>query len=246
MRKVALLTALCVAVFGLVSVAYAAVTADQGLKVTVVGKKGTKAKPKALSLTVLTNTKGTGATPDGTFGTKQAVIHFDKNIKFNNRKFPTCSADTVAKDASKCPRGSKVGSGSADAKIEPAPASTLAANPTIVAYNGPKGAFYLKLIKGAADPVDSSGVIPAKLKSDTGKYGSKLVVSIPKNFYNNLGLRITLTRFLTKVKATYRTIPYVVSTGCGTSGKYNFAGDFTLIDGAGATNVVKAKTTAKC
>ncbi|MCW3039117.1 MAG: hypothetical protein JWM31_1022 [Solirubrobacterales bacterium] len=244
MRKVALLTALIAAVFGFVSVAVAAVTADQTLKVTIKGKAGTKAKPTAVSLGVLTGTHGTGTTPDGTFGTKLAVIHFDKNLKFNNAKFPTCSADQVAKDASKCASGSKVGSGSADAKIEPAP-GPLKANPTIVAYNGPSNQLFLKLIKGAADQVDSSGVIPAKLSKDSGKYGSKLTVTIPKNFYNNLGLRITLTRFLTNVKATYKKTSYVTSVGC-TSKKYNFAGDFTFIDGAGATNVEKVKTTAKC
>ena len=59
------------------------------------------------------------------------------------------------------------------------------------------------------------------------------------------GLRITLTRFLTKVKATYKGTSYIVSTGC-TGGKYNFAGDFTFIDGAGATNSVTAKATSKC
>lgn len=244
MRKVALLTAVCAVVFGSVSVALAAVTADQTLKVTIKGKAGTKAKPKAVSLSVLTGTHGTGATPDGTFGTKLAVIHFDKNLKFNNARFPACKLDVVATDASKCPAGSKVGTGSADAKIEPAP-GPLAANPTIVAYNGPSNQLFLKLNKGAADPVDSSGVIPAKLSKDTGKYGRKLTVTIPKAFYNNLGLRITLTRFLTTVKATYKKTPYVTSIGC-TRKKYNFGGDFTFIDGAGATNVEKVKTTAKC
>lgn len=248
MRKVALLTALIAAVFGLVSVAVAAVTADQGLTVVTKGKKGTKAKPSAITLSVTTTTKGNGATPDGTFGTKQAVIHFDKNLKVNNAKFPTCGVDTVAKDASKCPAGSKIGSGSADAQINPAPG--LTGRPTIVAYNGPKGALFLKLTKGPADKIDSSGVISAKLKKDTGKYGTKLVVTIPKLFYSNLGFPITLQRFLTKIKATYKKTPYIVSTGC-TGGKYNFGGDFTFVQvakgtGAETTNDVSVKTTSKC
>ncbi|UTI66940.1 hypothetical protein NBH00_12200 [Paraconexibacter antarcticus] len=244
MRKVALLAVSIAALFGIVSVAMAAVTADQGLTVKTTGKKGTKAKPRPIGFTVTTTTKGTGATPDGTFGTSQAVIHFDKNLKFNNKKFPTCAINVVVATPDKCPAGSKVGSGSANAKIEPAP-GTLAANPTIQAFNGPKGAFYLRLAKGTIDPVDDTGVIPAKLSKDTGKYGSKLTVSIPKAYYNNLGLRITLTRFLTKVKATYKGTPYIVSTGC-TGKKYNFGGDFTFIDGAGATNKVSVKTTSKC
>lgn len=248
MRKVALLAALCAAAFGFVSVAMAAVTADQTLKITVKGKKGTKAKPSAISLNVLTGTKGSGSTPNGTFGTKKAVIHFDKNIKFNNKKFPTCTADVVAKDATKCPAGSKVGTGSADAQINPEPG--LKANPSIVAYNGPNGQFFLKLIKGASDAVDSSGVIPAKLGTDSGKYGSKLTVSIPAIFYYQLGLPITLTRFLTNVKATFKGTSYVTSVGC-TGGKYNFGGDFTFVQvakgtNAETTNVAKVTTTAKC
>lgn len=244
MRKVALLAVSIAALFGIVSVAMAAVTADQGLTVKTTGKKGTKAKPSPISLTVLTTTKGTGSTPDGTFGTKQAVIHFDKNLKFNNTKFPSCAINVVVSTPDKCPKGSEVGSGNAEAKIEPAP-GPLEANPTIRAFNGPKGAFYLRLAKGTKDPVDDTGVIPAKLSKDTGKFGSKLTVDIPKAYYNNLNLRITLTKFFTKVKATYKKTPYIVSVGC-TGGKYNFAGDFTFIDGAGATNKVTAKATSKC
>jgi hypothetical protein len=248
MRKVALLTALCAMLFGAVGVAYAAVTADQGLKVVTKGKKGTKAKPSAITLSVTTTTKGNGSSPDGTFGTKQAVIHFDKNLKFNNTKFPTCDAQTVASDATKCPAGSKVGTGSADAQINPEPG--LKAHPSIEAYNGPSGQFFLKLIRGSGDAVDSSGVISAKLASDTGKYGKKLIVTIPALFYYQLGLPITLQRFLTDVKATYKKTPYVVSTGC-TGGKYNFGGDFTFVQvdkttKAETTNDMSVKTTAKC
>jgi len=252
MRKVALLTALCAMVFGVAGVAYATVTATQGLKVVTKGKKGTKAKPRAITLSVTTTTKGSGATPDGTFGTKQAVIHFDKHLKFNNRKFPTCSADIVAKDATQCPAGSKVGSGSADAQINPEPG--LKANPTIEAYNGPGGRLFLKLIRGPQDVIDSSGVIPAKLRSDSGRYGSKLVVSIPAIFYYQLGLPITLQRFLTNVKGTVKvagkSVPYIVSNGC-TGGRYKFGGDFTYVQvdkttKAETTNKVSVKTTSKC
>jgi hypothetical protein len=247
MRKVALLAALVAAVFGVVSIAQA-IEADQGLIIKTTGKKGTKKKPTAIKLSVLTTTAGKGANPDGTFGTTKAVIHFDKNLIFNNKKFKTCTEAVVnaTQDESGCPKGSKVsvdkGSG-AKAQAGPEPGA-IHVNPAIRAYNGPGGTLILKLVSPPGE-FNATGTIVAKLGKDTGKYGSKLTVPIPVKYYNNLGLKITLQRFATIVSATTKvagkSVPYVASVGC-TGGKYNFAGDFTFTDGA----VLKAKATSKC
>lgn len=247
MRKLALIAAALTLPLATAAAADAAVTANQGLTVKVTGKGGTADRPGAVGLSVRTTTAGFGATPDGTFGTKQAVIHFDKHLKFNNGKFPTCGIDQVARDAAACPKGSLVGSGAANAQINAAPG--LKAAPTITAYNGPKNTLLLKLTKGAGDPVDASGVISAVIKKDKGAYGSKLVVTIPSLFYYQLGLPITLTNFLTNVKATYKHIPFVASNA-GAHGTYKFGGDFTYVQvdkatGAETTNVQSVTTTAR-
>jgi hypothetical protein len=247
MRKVALLAALVAAVFGVVSIAQA-IEADQGLIVKTTGKKGTKAKPTAIKLSVTTTTAGKGATPDGTFGTTKAVIHFDKNLIFNNKKFKTCTEAVVnaTPTESGCPKGSKVSvdKGSAAKAQGGTGASAIKANPAIRAYNGPRGTLILKLISPPGE-FDATGTIVAKLSKDTGKFGSKLTVPIPAKYYDQFGIKITLQRFATIVSATTKvagkSVPYVASIGC-TGGKYQFAGDFTFTDGA----KLKAKTTSKC
>lgn len=245
MRKVALLSALIAAIFGLVSIAQA-IEADQGLQVKVSGKKGTKKKPAAVKLGVTTTTTGKGSTPDGTFGTTHAVIHFDKNLVFNYKQFPTCSNDQVVADASKCPKGSKVsidGSGSQAQAQGGQGATAVKVTPSIAAYNGPKGKLILKLT-AAAGQVDVSGTIIASIKKDKGSYGYKLDVPIPEKFYSILGLKITLQKFATlisaKTKVKGKTVPYVASVGC--KGSYKFAGDFTYTD----NSTLSAKTTAAC
>lgn len=246
MRKVAIMAASCAAIFGVVSVAQA-IEADQGLKVVVSGaKKGTKKKPSAVKLTVTTLTTGKGATPDGTFGTTNAVIHFDKSLVFNYKKFPTCTEVQVNADASKCAKGSKVSvdgpSSQAQAQGGPGP-SAIKAHPAITAYNASGGQLILKLTSPTGE-FNATGTIVATIEKDKGSYGSKLVVPIPKAYYDQFGLKITLQKFgalisgKTKVKG--KTVPYVASTGCKKALK--FAGDFTFTDGA----KLSAKTTAAC
>jgi hypothetical protein len=240
MRKIALPVASIAAVaLGGVGIAQA-IEVDQGLVVkTVGGAKGTKAKPLAVTLSVTTSTsaKGADAGKDGTYSTKSAVIHFDKGLKFNASKFPTCDLQTVATSPSDCPAGSKVGTGSAIATVG---AQHIMAHPTIAAYNSKGGKLNLKLIAKAGE-VDSSGVLVGTLKKDTGKFANKLVVPIPAALQEQLGLKITLNEFATKIKATYKGVPYVQSVGC-TKGKRSYKGDFVFSDGTKESPV----TTAKC
>jgi hypothetical protein len=245
MRKVAMLTALCAVVFGVVSVAYA-VDVNQGLEVKTTGKKGTKAKPKPIRLSVTTTTAAKDPALDGTYGTTKAVIHFDKNLYFNaldkKLKWPSCTEAMVNANEAACPKGSKVsvdkGSG---AKAQGGTGPTaIKANPAIHAYNGGGGNLILKLISPPGE-FNATGTIVAKLSKDKGKYGYKLTVPIPQKYYDQFGIKITLQRFATIVNGTYKGKGYVVSRGC-TGGKYSFAGDFTYTDGTAAS----AKSTSKC
>lgn len=237
MRKLGLIAATAVASVSVAGVAHA-IDVDQSILIQTTGKKGSKARPAALKLSVTTATNAKDPKNDGSYATKRAVIHFDKNLKFNNSKFPTCELQTVATNPQDCPSGSKVGVGFAKATIG---AQQIKANPTITAYNAKGNKLNLKLTKAAGE-VDSSGVLTGTLKRDTGRFGSKLDVPIPKTLQDQFGLKITLNRFNTVISTKkYRGFNYVTSVGC-TGGNYRFGGDFTFSD----NTVQKVVTTSKC
>lgn len=238
MRKSALIAATAAASFSVAAVAHA-IDVNQGLDIKTTGVKGTATKLSPLKLDVTTSTNAKDPSKDGTFATKRAVIFFDKNLKFNNRKFPTCTLATVASKPERCPAGSKVGAGFARATVGP---GQLKVNPTVVAYNAANNKINLKLVKKAGE-VDSSGVLVGTLKSATGIYGSKLDVPIPAKLQNQLGLAITLTKFNTVISnKKIKGFAYANSRGCNSNGKYNFKGTFTYSDGTSAT----AKDTSLC
>lgn len=238
MRKFGLIAATVVASLSVVGIAQA-IDVNQGLEVKTTGKKGTKAKPTGIKLSVTTTTGAKDPSLDGEYATKSAVIHFDKNLKFNNKKFPNCSLATVASKPDTCPKGSLVGSGSASATA--GPNGEVKVSPSIEAYNDSGNKLHLKLIAKPGE-FDSQGILTGTLKPDTGKYGSKLVVPIPAKLQNNLGLFITLTRFNTVISSKqYKGVSYATSVGC-TGSSYKFSGDFVFSDNTKAT----APATAKC
>lgn len=238
MRKFGLIAATAAASFSVVGTAQA-IEVTQGLAVKVTGKKGTKAKPSGVTLSVTTTTSAKDPSQNGEYATKSAVIFFDKNIKFNNSRFPTCSLVTVATAPAKCPPGSLVGKGSANAIA--GPNQEVKVNPGIAAYNDKGNKLHLKLIAKPGE-FDSGGILTGTLQKATGKYGVKLNVPIPSKLQVNSGLTITLTRFNTVISSKkYRGVNYATSTGC-TGGTYQFSGDFVFNDNSKA----KAPATSKC
>ena len=133
MRKVALLvTALAVACFGVVGVS-SAINGKAGLKMKVTpSKAGTKKSPK--NITLFTDVITEPAADDQPFATKTTVVHFDKNLVFGGSALPSCSQTQVQYDDTKCPKGSKVGTGAATGK-----ALGQTENLKVVAFNGPGG-----------------------------------------------------------------------------------------------------------
>lgn len=241
MRKLGLIAATAVATLGVTSFAQA-IDVNQGLSVGIKGGKGTKAKPRNLVLSVTTTTDAVDMSKNGTFATTSAVIHFDKNLKFNQSKFPTCDIKLVATKPEKCPKGSLVGAGLAKATVGP---DQIKVNPSIKAYNAKGNKINLSLIAKKGE-VDSSGILTGTLKKDSGAYGFKLDVPIPKKLQNQFGLPITLTKFNTTINRNTVTVKgkkyaYVNSVGCS-GGKYKFGGDFRYSDASKAS----VKTTLKC
>jgi hypothetical protein len=236
MRKVVVLTAaVAAAAVGITGVANA-VDAEQGLSIKLAANKaGTAKKPRSISkLTVTTTTKPNEAAP--AYATKTAVIHFDKNLVFGASKFKSCTLTQAQAHDAACDRA-KVGGGSATAVV-----ASIGANPTlkVTAYNGPKGRNIWLRVQEPTFNIDS--ILEGALKSDTGKFGKKLIVTIPENLQQPIpGVYATLTQFITSVGGTSKGTPYIALKGC-TGGKLNFRGDFTFTDG----DVKQAPATAKC
>jgi hypothetical protein len=230
MAVAAAVTALCV-----VGIAQA-VTPTTAMKASVSpSKKGTKKKPKNVKLNVELITQPKADEP--AFATSSTIVHFDKNLKFGGKYLKSCSSTQVQNDETKCPKGSKVGSGSATGT-----ALGLTENLTVTAYNGP-GGNKLELLVDGTSPLTIHSVIEGKLQKDSGLYGQKLVVSIPAALQQPApGAYATLTDFKTSVKGTgSKKRPYVGLAGCNKK-LLNFKSDFTFTDGSQAN----ASTTSKC
>jgi hypothetical protein len=235
MRKLTLTAAAAVTAIGAVGVAQA-VTPTTAIKASVSPtKKGTKKKPRNVKLNVELITQP--APGDPAFATRSTVVHFDKNLKFDGKHLKSCSQSQVQSDDTKCPKGSRVGSGTAIGT-----ALGLTENLTVTAYNGPRGTRIELLVDGQT-PLQIHQVIEGKLQSDSGKYGKKLVVAIPEALQQPApGAYATLTDFKTSVKGTgSKKRPFVGLTGC-TRKKLNYKTDFVFTDGTTST----ASTTSKC
>ncbi len=239
MRKVAVLLAMvATAVFSIVGVAYAD-EKTQYLETKTTGSKGSKKNPRAITLRVNTGVSANNAVENGTFANSKTTISLDKNLKFNNTKFPYCSEQTVLTNESACPAASKVGTGTVAAVA--GPGGNVKVAPRVTAYNARGNKLLLKLTKAPGDPVDSTGVIVGSLKNASGKYAKKLEVPIPAKYQQQLGLFITLQKFDVTITKTYRGVPFIQSTGC-TGGSYKFAGAYTYTDGT----TFQTTSTSKC
>jgi len=235
MRKVALLvTAVAVACFGVVGVS-SAINGKAGLKITVSPKKaGTKKKPANTKL--FTDITTAPAADDQPFATKATVVHLDKNFVFNGKAVASCSNSQVLSDQTKCPAGSKLGTGKATGN-----ALGQTENLTVTAFNGPGGNKLELHVVGSA-PLVIDSVIEGVLVSDSGLYGKKLTVEIPENLQQPLtGVFATLTDFQVGLKGGSAKKPYIGMKGCS-GGKINMKVDLTYTDGTEQS----ATATAPC
>ena len=236
MRKLVLLAALAAAaVVGIVGVAQAVDAQHKLVVKTTPTKAGTKAKPANTKLFVDIIT--IPAPNDPPFATSDTVVHFDKNLVFNGSKLKNCTQATVQGDETKCPSGSKVGTGKATGN-----ALGQTENLTVTAFNGPGGNKIELHVVGSA-PLVIDSVIEGTLSNDTGLYGKKLSVTVPDNLQQPLtGVFATLTDFQVSVKGTgSKKKPFVGLKGC-TAKKLNFKADLTYTDGTSQS----ATTTAPC
>lgn len=208
MRKY-LVAAVAVCLIG--SLAAPAVAQTPGATMKVVVKKtkaGTKKKPKDASLKLdITNN-------DFTQTASRIEIWLGKTIKLDHRGAKKkCSINKLSNGGpSACPKASRIGKGTADARA----GVNVSPNPPVLPFavtafqTGKKSiAFYLQQRNG-----DIVAVAPAKIKKARGKYGTRLDVAIPEepaqqypaNNYNGLE-RLSVTLGSTrKNKSVVKTI----------------------------------------
>jgi hypothetical protein len=193
-------------------------------------KSGTAKKPKPIQLQVTL----TGSTDDGSVppASKHVVTRFGKGIVFNGAPFPSCTIETLNdanKGPSKCPAGSKIGTGTARAHIGNDPTGPDE-DLVVTVFNGPKGKSTLFHLKGDK-PVAVNAAFAGAIKKDTGKYGYKLDVTIPKALYNPVGDTYTpLTQFSVKIKAVKKvkgkSVGILASTSCPKAKRWPFRAEW--------------------
>ena len=200
-------------------------------------KHGTKKKPKVTKLVVKLATTPTPGEP--AFAASDTIVHLGKQLSFNGKALKTCSASQVAADDTKCPHGSKVGSGAAAGT-----ALGLTENLTVTAYNGP-GGDKLELLVDGQTPLQIHSVIEGLLSKDSGKYGNKLSVHVPDGLQQPApGAYATLVQFDTTINRVLgsKKRPYVGINSCPSSKKVNFGVDYVYTDGTTKSTT----TTGKC
>jgi len=199
-------------------------------------KHGTAKKPKPTKLVVKLAT--TPNPNDPPFAASSTVVHLAKELKFNGKALKQCSASQVQSDDTKCPKGSKVGSGKAAGT-----ALGLTENLTVTAYNGP-GGKKLELLVDGSTPLQIHSVIEGVLSSDSAPYGNKLSVQIPAGLQQPApGAYATLVQFDTTINKILgkKKAPYVGVASCKTK-KMAFGVDYQYTDGTSK----KTTTTGTC
>jgi hypothetical protein len=189
-------------------------------KVTISpSKAGTKTKPKAVSTKLtISNSRASGTTA------KLIEVFFDKNIKMNPKGFPLCSASKIENDGpDACPSGSKLGTGTAAAVVNPTsptPAPISFKN-TFFVGSSKSLTIYLEQTSG-----DVRAILTGKISNAGGKYGQKLSIAVPENLQQPApGVYSALTDIATSLKGTTgsgsKKHGFFESRGC-TKGKYQF------------------------
>lgn len=215
----------------------------------VVGKAGTNAKPRAITLKLHpyheygvkggpTNTGdlNSGATMEAPFSTVFANVYTDKAIKYNLRAFPTCKLQTVLDDPDACAKASRVDIPSSATGL----VRTKGALPGIYSLSTvleiktfvlTKDTLALRVVTPLV-----TAVIEGKIGKATGsaakKYGSRIRFTIPDGLIAPTdGLVSQLVDFNSGVKAVSSKGKPLVGLGkCPKSKKLNFGynGEFTI------------------
>jgi hypothetical protein len=236
LRKYLIVAMAALFTVALTTSAFAQAPATMDVKVTP-SKAGTKKKPKD-TVVDLSITNG-----DFTQTASRLEIWLPKNVRINTKGFKRCSVATLANGPSACPKGSKVGSGTADARagvnVSPTPpVLAFVVNAFVTGKNSI--AFHLQQQGGSI-----AAVAPAKITKASGKYGQKLDVSIPEEPAQQYpaGLYNGLEKLQTKLGSKKKGKSIIESVGCA-SRKHPYKAAITFVNNPVPPKQAKVEATA--
>ena len=245
MRKYLITASAVVTALALATVAFAA-GGHQMTATTTVKKAGTKKKPKAAGGTIQIVT-------DTSFNPTVDVFtyQFPKELKVSTKGFKYCSLEKLSAEQTdaKCPKGSKVGTGFAQAKIGSREGGPLQFDVAIYAN---KVGMTLWLTDRSG--LDIRRAIPIALAKGTDGFGQNLVADIPEDVEYTAGVPVVLEQVDVTLKATRkktikkngkkRTVKYHVlsSVGCPSSGELRLGTKLTYKEPQGHEATAKSDT----
>ncbi len=189
-------------------------------------------------------------------------IHYflPKNVVLNGKGFKFCTAAKILRDgADSCPKGSEIGTGTADVAVGPGPTSIDPFQVRVFA------AAAKKLALSLSGPVEGVPPFEAKIVKSGGSFGQRIDITVPSEAQKNAGLFVYLTGIETtiggakstkkvtvkkngKKRKVKKTFYFASLTGCPSDGTHDAAVslDFVANDAGGAGTAGPAQTTVGC
>lgn len=174
--------------------------------------------------------------PEGTtFVLKSLTYQLPKGAVANGKIFPSCSVAKLQAARgvlSKCPDGSKIGSGKA---VGTAVALDITSSGAITIFNGPRGKS-LTININVIRPAAINATFSAPLIKTKGKFGYKLTVSVPPSLQEILDGPIVVDSIKTTtgakrmINGKLRGYIEANASACPKSGKLQVRGDFNFED----------------
>ena len=204
-------------------------------------KAGTKKKPKSEKVNLLiVNSK------ESKTSASKIEITFPATLKLSTKGLKTCSVATLdSQGKAACPSGSKAGSGTASALVNPSSAAPAPLNFDVTTYVAGKNllAFYLQQ-QGTDSGVQQA--LPAKI-TKSGK-GQKLTIGIPENLQQPApGVYSALQQIKNSLGLKSGKNALVTSVGCS-SKKHKIGVKITYVPNPTppATTTASDSSNAKC
>jgi hypothetical protein len=154
-------------------------------------KAGTKKKPKNGTLRV-----GFTVNPESRRTVDRITLYFPKNMKIDGKGFKTCSVEKLNTDLSgaDCPKGSKIGEGTAGALLGPA-VNPITFKTELYAAGRNKIALFL-----IGQGIDVQVAFPGPIKKSTDKrFGQQADIDIPPQVQSPA---LNLFSYITNVDTT--------------------------------------------
>lgn len=205
-------------------------------------KAGTKKKPRAASISVdIKNNKESKTTLD------TLTISLPKNIKISTKGLKTCRKSVLESEgADGCPSGTKAGSGTAHATLDPfGQGSTLTFR--IQAFLGGRKTLLFALEERSLPALRP--VLEGRISRASGKFGQKITVKITPELQQPVaGTYTALDDIQAKISLKRGKRSLISFTGCPKDKKHDFGANLKYVGNPNppAAPSASADATARC